>query len=455
MSKRAWSILDSLQVRKEESSWLDEMLLRNRECAYLKQFGSPGSLEEFRRNVPLIDYEDCRPWIERMATGEPSTLFAGRPVAFERTGGSSGGTKLIPYTEAGLADFRRELLPWLGRLARKYRLSGKAYFSISPACRKQELLAGIPVGLSDAAYLGEDAGRALLEISAVPFDVGEISDHRQWRETTLHHLRQASDLELMSVWSPTFLLRLFEGEDAEGNWPALKVISCWADAASAAYIPELQAMFPQAVIEPKGLMSTEAAVTVPDDDGRPLLCRSGFFEFRNDEGIFLEHELQRGNAYEVIATTASGLYRYRTGDMVVFEGRSVSGQARLRFIGREGLVSDLVGEKLTERFVAQCLHGLGVRSLLVPTVSGDGYLLVGETVTEADAAQVDATLSSNPQYAYARKMLQLKPLRYLKVDNLWEIYVRHQTAAGIRLGDIKPVTLRPEPEWAERFGAGV
>jgi hypothetical protein len=420
------------------SAWLSSLLARNASTAYLQRYGSPRSIDEFRARVPIVDYADLHPWIERIRAGESDVLFAGRPVAFERTSGSSSSAKLIPYSREGLDDFRSSVSPWLARVLHDYGITGRAYFSISPATREAESIGGIPVGLPDEAYVGD------LD-TAVPFEVAAITDVAHWRRETLRHLAAASDLELISVWSPTFLLRLLDDlGDPQSLWPRLRVVSCWASGASKPFAEEVAARLPQAHLQPKGLLSTETVVTIPDSDDRPVLTRFGFFEFERDGVCHLEHELTRDSIFEVIATTASGLYRYRTGDLVRYDGQSV-----FEFIGRGGLVSDLVGEKLTEPFVAKCLEDVPGFRLLVP--HGQGYALAVEEGTPVNVGGVEMRLCENPQYAYARRIGQLDMLRLLPVRRLFDRYAQVHVDLGSRLGDVKPAALRNEREWVARL----
>ena len=434
--------------------WLPTTLARNAGTAYLRRYDNPLTLDAFRDNVPVTSYEDLLPWLDRIRDGESDVLFAGRPVAFERTGGSTGGMKLIPYSAEGLRDFQRSLSPWLTQVVKTHAITGRAYFSISPATRPPESIGGIPVGLPDGAYLG-DAGAALLaQMTAVPFDVASIVDVERWREETLRHLAAARDLELISVWSPTFLLALLDHlGDPQRLWPRLKVVSCWADATSKAFAEELARRLPQAHIQPKGLLSTECVVTVPDECDLPVLTTHGFFEFEHDDHLFLSHELTIGDVYEVIATTASGLYRYRTSDLVRYDGLAASGRPILGFTGRGGLVSDLAGEKLTEPFVDDCLDGVRGFRLLVPDAQRNGYILIAETDVSLD--DVEQRLRRNPQYAYARRLGQLLPLRLIRVAKLFERYTDAQIKRGVRLGDVKPAVLRNEPDWLGRLGCDI
>lgn len=448
-----WAQIADAEAGSPPACWIDELLERNAGTAYLRRFGSPATLAEFRDRVPLCRYEELAPDIDRIQAGESDILFSGRPMAFERTGGSSGGSKVIPYSAEGLADFRAVLVPWLARTVRRYGVSGSAYFSISPATRMPERIGDVPVGLPDSAYLGEAAGRVLYRQTAVPFEVGTLNDVEQWRTQTIEHLRAARDLELISVWSPTFLLSLLgEIGDTKALWPRLKVISCWTGGAAARYVPQLQRLFQNAAIEPKGLVSTEAVVTVPCSDGRATLVDRGFFEFIDDDRPLLASELSEGRDYEVVATTASGLYRYRTGDRVRCLGWTDDARPVLDFIGRDNLTSDLVGEKLTDTFVSSCLANARGFALLVPDALRRSYVLIAETPpAPGEVAQIEGALCANPQYAYARKIGQLQPLRIIVHPDPLAVLNTVSMRRGIRLGDIKPTALRVEDFWLQAF----
>lgn len=79
--------------------------------------------EDFQRRAPIVDYEALAPLIERIADGEQNLLFTAPALAFETTGGSHSGGKLIPYTARGLDDFRRALTGWLADTIAGHRLA--------------------------------------------------------------------------------------------------------------------------------------------------------------------------------------------------------------------------------------------------------------------------------------------------------------------------------------------
>ena len=108
-------------------------------------FGAIGSIEDFRARVPIRSYEEFRPWLDRVADGEPAVLTREPVIAFEETGGSTSGRKLIPYTASSLLAFRAAVLPWLAGLAdrRPAAFGGKAYVAISPVARQPRSIGGI------------------------------------------------------------------------------------------------------------------------------------------------------------------------------------------------------------------------------------------------------------------------------------------------------------------------
>jgi hypothetical protein len=487
-------VAGSIETPSGSDSWLLDCLRRNESAEYGLKYGFRGihDADEYRAAVPMVTYEDISGFVSEMFEGRGGVLFSGRPVAYETTGGSGGGVKLIPYSARSLTDFRTNLLPWLASLIRTYRLGfGKAYMAISPAMRAGGSSPhGAPVGLPDGAYMGGDVQEAFLDISAVPPYVSGLASFGSWRIATLYHLLRSPDLELISVWSPTFmsgilagiteirgelssllrdggaaggmhlegdrkaLFRLdsYDGANAGVLWPKLKLVSCWTEGSSGQYAGDLAKSLPHANMEGKGLLLTEGVVTVPDGAGRALPAPSGFTEFLGERGdSLLAHELTPGCVYEVVMTTSGGLYRYRSGDSVRCVG-FVGNAPILRFIGRCGVISDMVGEKLPDAFVSECMELARCRGILTPDRSLDrsapGYLLLAEDYISAEAAaELEEMLRRNPQYDYALKLRQLRPLEAMRINNLTGRCVEFFVSRGMRRGDVKIPALCADPNF--------
>jgi hypothetical protein len=322
-----------------------------------------------------------------------------------------------------------------------------------------------------------------------------------FRYLTLLCLLRRRDLRLISVWHPSFLTLLFEampaawdalvedirtgacrwepalrGKPQPGRarelaalgpvapaklWPSLRVISCWGDVMAEPGCAELRRRFPGATVQAKGLLATEACVTVPFRGRRPLAVTAHFFEFLSDGVVCRAHELRPGQTYEVVVTNGGGLWRYRLGDLVEVDG-FVGTTPSLRFLGRVGNASDLRGEKLSDAFVASVLNQLGASAggwrfaLLAPETNVEGRasytLFVEGPVPEHTAASLDGALRANPHYALCRDLGQLgRPQLFRISGGAQDVFTRVEMASGQCLGDVKPQSLSRRNGWARRF----
>ena len=171
--------------------------------------------------------------------------------------------------------------------------------------------------------------------------------------------------------------------------------------------------------------------------------RSGSHHFANCGARNADKSSAVAVAPSFKTTTASGLYRYDLGDIVECTGHAGAAPT-LRFVGRSGLVSDLVGEKLDDSLVAAAIAGLRAPALLAARADPPGYVLVLEFPCGSDATDhVEAGLMRNPQYAYARKIGQLAPMQVIVHAQLSVELCKQGLANGGRLGDLKPVALVP------------
>jgi hypothetical protein len=254
-------------------------------------------------------------------------------------------------------------------------------------------------------------------------------------------------------------------------WPNLRVISCWNTGPSEIYAARLQALFPQAEIQGKGLVAAEAFVSLPFavDHDPVVAIRSTFLEFQNPDtgAVHAAHQLSCGQTYRVIVTTGSGLYRYSMGDLVQVTG--FLGEAPcLRFLAREGNISDHFGEKLSGCFVQQAVarslelqHIGACFFLLAPVISGDcgQYVLFLETDAHANLAGLsevlERLLEENPHYDHCRHLGQLAACRVFLLDPAGPdgaaCYHEGMLARGLKLGEIKLAPLDSRSGWESRF----
>lgn len=495
--------LGRLALQRQRAAWrapheaqrncLERLLARSARSGFGIAHGlRPGmTLADWRAAVPVRDAADYAAWCDRISAGERDVLTVEPVLAFELTGGSSGGRRVVPYTASLLADFQELLSAWLADLLTAHPgiAHGRAYFAVSPALQRPVTRLGtVPVGLeSDLAYFGPQIAAQLGPLLVWHPSLA-VADEAEWARRTALHLVASEDLSLVSVWSPTFLSRLLDevktdealprllhdgahgleprpdraraldrARQSEGLvaalWPGLTLVSAWADAASARPAEALKSRLGGVGFQAKGLLATEGFFTLPLCGlPFPLPALTGsLLEFEDPAGrLHLAHELETGVTYGLIVSTSGGLQRYRMGDRVRAMGLpepSAEGP-RLQMLRFEGRTAgcDLVGEKLDEAFVLTCLAGFAPGALLA---AGEGRYDLWLDPGEADRMPpdfltlLDARLRNNPQYDYARRLGQLGPPQLRLCANLAGRYRSHRLSLGHRLSDIKPPALLP------------
>jgi hypothetical protein len=463
---------------------LQGYMKRNADTAFGKRYGFSAirSIQDFQKTVPLTSYDDYEPFIDPIGKGVPNQLTADRVTRLMPTSGSSGAAKYIPYTNRLQAEFNRAIGPWIVDLFSRHpsAMGGPAYWAVSPAIDlKGKPGWTVPVGFEDdTKYLGACLSRLVSRVLAVPTDVRHIQDIRNFKFITLAFLLAHRNLRFVSIWHPSYLNVLLaelstsvetiikclhDGVlhlpgDRRGSvhtrfrsawkknilrareltsidicqgrqlWPNLAVISSWGHGASQLPWNESVRTFPSTVHQPKGLIATEAVMTIPIRDHFPLTVNSHFFEFIDDTGRVLTcDQLKQDREYEIVLTTGGGLYRYRIGDRVRVNG-FVESTPSLIFIGRGACISDLCGEKLSEAFVSRCLESIlvpyagSVTSAVLHAERRNGTLgyclrvkVLNQTseICETLKNELEMSLQENPHYALCVRLKQLKPARVI------------------------------------------
>lgn len=519
---------DTSRVQLAQERRLRSIISRNQASWYgsMHHFPRVRDVDQFRRLVPLTTYDDYKEPMERIASGEAGVLTSERVELLEPTSGTTTAEKLIPYTAGLRREFQRAIRVWIGDLfsGRPAVRRGYAYWSISPLAHEQRMTpGGIPIGFDDdASYLGNVERLLLSKTMAVPPSIATCDSLSAAFYATLFFLLRCPQLSLISVWSPTFLSGMFHllrtqaeqlCEDvargtistdapssldkaftpqpsradqlraillqpelgsnwAQDLWPDLALVSCWKDGPSSVYAAQLQHQLPGVEIQPKGLLSTEAFVSLPllGLAGASLAIRSHFFEFQAVDSTGeplgdvtqLAHEVELGGQYRVVVTTSGGLYRYQTMDQVRVIG-FYNQAPLLRFVGKCDCTSDLVGEKLNAAFVQSVLERtLAKLDIVAQSVElspqcreqpyyllrlVDNRLAQNHQLREQLRAEVEAALRDNSHYAYAIDAGQLGRLKIAtSAPGQDPLESRHTISGGhdkLHHGNFKPRILSP------------
>ncbi|MDB3874173.1 GH3 auxin-responsive promoter family protein, partial [Flavobacteriaceae bacterium] len=65
-------------------------------------FSKISSYEDFKKRVPVRDYEGLKPYVDRVVEGEKDILWPGQPLYFAKTSGTTSGAKYIPITKESI-----------------------------------------------------------------------------------------------------------------------------------------------------------------------------------------------------------------------------------------------------------------------------------------------------------------------------------------------------------------
>jgi hypothetical protein len=106
------------------------------------------SYDDFKKGVPIRDYEQLKPYIEKIKEGKQNVLWKGKPIYFAKTSGTTSGIKYIPITKDSIPNHinsaRDALLCYIAQTGNTEFTKGKMIFlSGSP---ELDRMGGIPTG---------------------------------------------------------------------------------------------------------------------------------------------------------------------------------------------------------------------------------------------------------------------------------------------------------------------
>lgn len=465
--------------------------------------GGPNPRHRFEQ-LPPCDYDELQPWVEQaIATGERP--FSPDPVRFyERTSGSSGAVKHVPYNRSMLQAFDRMFRIWAYDLLQSglQLRSGRSFMSVSPPLLGATDQSHARIGSrDDTDYLSGSTARLLRPYLVAPAAALQLQQATAFKDVICAALLAEARLEVLSLWNPWYGLILLQhlaehgqqlaAELAQGPlqrggrhfrlpaptaarratlarasasgdwtplWPQLQLISCWTDAEAARPAAKLAAAFPGVALQGKGLLATEGPISVPLQ-GAPApvpLLQQVYLELALPDGSLLPLSAWRdGDVGEIVLTQPAGWLRYRLRDRVAVNG-FYRATPCIQFLGRAGRVVDLVGEKLAEDFVRPVLATRLPRAgfaTLCPVSSGNPpfYALLTDQAEFADIAGLDQALSASPHYRLARALGQLGPLQYISRPELAKEVHAIWGAHGMSAGNVKEQSLWVQTTFANQI----
>lgn len=335
------------KIYKQTSKWANKPVQTQQdvfksliENAQFTQFGKDHhfnqikTFEDFQKQVPVRDYEDLKPYIEKVIKGEADILWKGKPLYFAKTSGTTSGAKFIPLTkesmpyhieaarnailhyihETGNADFvdgKMIFLQGSPILTEKYgikfgRLSGIVAHFVPKYLQKNRM----PSLETNCIEDWETKVDAIVD-ETIKEDMAVISGIPSWVQMYFERLQQKSGGKKISEIFKNFNLFIYGGVNYEP------------------YRAKFENMIGRKVDSIELFPASEGFFAYQDsqkEKGMLLLLNSGiFYEFIKADEFFEENpkvltigQVEKGVNYVLLISTNAGLWRYNIGDTVQF-----------------------------------------------------------------------------------------------------------------------------------------
>mgnify|MGYP001557194486 CR=1 FL=1 len=141
---------EMLRAVEDQEAILQELIKTGRKTEFGTEhkFNAVQSHDEFKQAVPLRDYEQFKPYIERIKEGKQNVLWKGQPIYLAKTSGTTSGVKYIPISKDSVDNHidtaRNALLNYMGETGNSAFADGKMIFLLGLS--ELERIGGIFIG---------------------------------------------------------------------------------------------------------------------------------------------------------------------------------------------------------------------------------------------------------------------------------------------------------------------
>jgi len=311
------------------------LIKKARSTAFGKEhsFDKINSYDDFKRLVPVRDYEQLKPYIEKIKEGKSDILWKGKPIYFAKTSGTTSGVKYIPITKDSISNHintaRNALLCYMAISGNHDFVNGKLIFlSGSPVLEK---INGIAIGRLSGIV--NHHVPAYLRTNQLPrYETNCIED---W-ETKLDKIVGETINQNMTLisgippWMQMYFDRLTErtGKKIKDIFPNFSVM-VQGGVNFEPYRAKLFDSIGKQIDTIELFPASEGFFAFQDNYKEPgllLNTNSGiFFEFIPAAEIFDENptrlllrDVKVGENYALIITNNAGLWAYNIGDTIKF-----------------------------------------------------------------------------------------------------------------------------------------
>ena len=332
------------------------------------QFEQIASYDDFKKRVPVRDYEELRPYIERITHGQPDVLWPGKPRYLAKTSGTTSGVKYIPISAESMPEHikaaRNALLSYIHETGKSDFVNGKMIFlQGSPVMDKK---AGISVGRLSGIVANLVPG--YLQKNRLPsYAVNCIEDWEQKVDAIVDETLHA-DMRLISgipPWCQMYFDRLSAktgGKKIKDIFPNFHLF-VHGGVNYEPYRARLEESIGYSVDTIETYPASEGFIAFQDSQkerGLLLLTNSGmFYEFIPAGQYFNENpprislaDIELDTNYALILNTNAGLWGYSIGDTIKFVSKN---PYRILVTGRIKHYISAFGEHVIGEEVEQAL----------------------------------------------------------------------------------------------------
>lgn len=297
------------------------------------QFDAISTHADFCAKVPIRDYEELKPYVNRVIQGEENVLWPGKPIYFAKTSGTTSGLKYIPITAVSMkqqvAASRNAILSYIHETGNAAFVDGKMIFlQGSPELsEKNGIKLGRLSGIS-AHYVP----RYLQKNRLPSWETNCIEDWEQKVERIVDETLE-EDLTVIAgipSWVQMYFERLLArtGKKTGELFPKFELF-IYGGVNYEPYRAKFENLIGKKVASIELFPASEgffAYQDVQNEKGMLLLLNSGiFYEFvkasefhvHNPNRITLK-DVVPGVNYVMIISTNAGLWAYNLGDTIQF-----------------------------------------------------------------------------------------------------------------------------------------
>lgn len=297
-------------------------------------FAAIKNYQDFKANVPIRDYEELRPYIDRVVAGEKDILWKNKPAYLAKTSGTTSGVKYIPISKDSMPEHikaaRNALLTYIQETGNASFVDGKVIFlQGSPILTEKN---GIKVGRLSGivAHLVP----AYLQKNRMPsYETNCIED---WEEKVDAIVAETinEDMRLISgipPWVQMYFDKLTEKSGGKQIKEIFKnfQLFVYGGVNFEPYRAKIEASIGKRIDAIETYPASEGFIAYQDsqtEKGLLLLANAGmFYEFVPAEEFYNEHptrlslaEVELEKNYALILNTNAGLWGYSIGDTVKF-----------------------------------------------------------------------------------------------------------------------------------------